>query len=88
MPATGRLFLIAIGTPANGRWSPAPIASAVRERASASTWMNALSVGLSSSMRSQRRLHELARAALPRADHGCQLAWPEAKHEQLQRSSA
>ena len=53
MPVTGRLFLIAVGTPANGRSSPGAIASAAARAPSSSTSTNAFSSGLSSSMRSR-----------------------------------
>ena len=52
LPLTARLFLMAIGTPANGRGSPAPTLSASASASSAKTSTNALSVGLSSAMRS------------------------------------
>ena len=45
MPATGVVSFMAIGTPANGRGSPGPTASAVASAPSASTWTNALSSG-------------------------------------------
>ncbi len=51
-PATPRLFLMAIGTPANGRGSPLPMASASASASSAKTSTNALSCGFSASMRS------------------------------------
>ena len=41
-PLTGAPSLIAIGTPANGRSSPGPIASAAARALSASTWTKAL----------------------------------------------
>ncbi len=50
-PSTGRLFLIAIGTPANGRSSPGSIAAATARAPSRSTSTNAFSVGSSSSTR-------------------------------------
>src|SRR6185312_15843905 len=53
MPLTGRLFLTATGTPANGRSSPGPICSAVASARSPSTSTNAFSDGLSSSIRSR-----------------------------------
>jgi len=53
IPATGRLSLIAIGTPANGRGSPDSIASASSIADSCATWVNALIVGSSSSIRAR-----------------------------------
>src|SRR4051812_11255444 len=52
LPATARLFLMAMGTPANGRSSPGPTLSASASASSAKTSTNALSVGLSSAIRS------------------------------------
>ena len=52
LPATARLFLMAIGTPANGRSSPAPMPSASASASSAKTSTNALSSGFRLSMRS------------------------------------
>src|ERR1041385_7130968 len=51
-PFTGRLFLIAIGTPAKGRSSPAEICAAACSAPSSSTCTKAFSAGFSSSMRS------------------------------------
>ena len=68
IPATGVVSLMAIGTPANGRGSPGPMASAAASAPSASTWTNAFSSGWSASMRSKRGLHELAGAELAVAD--------------------
>ena len=45
IPATGEVSLIAIGTPANGRGSSAPMPSAAAMAPSASTWVKALMVG-------------------------------------------
>ena len=78
--ATGRLFLIAIGTPANGRSSPGSIAAAAASAPSRSTSTNALSCGSSASMRSQRRLDELARRHLAGADERRELV-DRALHE-------
>jgi hypothetical protein len=52
MPSTGWLSLIAIGTPANGRGSFGPIASAAASAPSASMCTNALIWPLSVSIRS------------------------------------
>ena len=52
IPATARLSLTAIGTPANGRGSPARIACAVASADSCATWVNALMRGSSSAIRS------------------------------------
>src|SRR5437868_5524533 len=51
LPAIARLFLMAIGTPANGRGSPGPMASAPASASSAKTSTNALSDGSSSAIR-------------------------------------
>src|SRR3979409_1312841 len=51
-PSTGVRSLIPIGTPANGRSSPGPIASAAARARSASNATKAFRVGLSASMRS------------------------------------
>ena len=51
-PATGTLFLIAIGTPANGRSSPARTSAAAARASSAKTSTNASSSGSSAAMRS------------------------------------
>src|SRR5262249_53046747 len=51
-PAQARLFLIAIGTPANGRSSPAPTASAAASARSASTSTKALRAGSTAAIRS------------------------------------
>src|SRR6478735_1445099 len=50
-PAIGRLFLIAMGTPANGRSSPPEMASASARASSANTSTKALRSPSSSSMR-------------------------------------
>jgi len=52
IPATARLSLIAIGTPANGRGSPGSIAAAAARAPSGSTNVNALTRGLSRSIAS------------------------------------
>ena len=52
IPSTGWLSLIAIGTPANGRSSPGPIASAAASARSPSTCVKALSCPSSVSIRS------------------------------------
>ena len=73
-PLTARLFLIAIGTPANGRSSPGPPRPRPRSARSASISTNAFSCGLSSSMRAKRDLDQLARGDLARAHHARELA--------------
>ena len=55
-PWTGTLALTAIGTPANGRSSPGPIASASASAPSQSTSMKAFRVGSSAPMRSSEAL--------------------------------
>ena len=45
IPATAAVSLTAIGTPANGRSSPGPMASAAARAPSASTWTKALTSG-------------------------------------------
>src|SRR2546421_3811512 len=52
-PSTGVRSLIPIGTPANGRSSPGPMASAAASARSASTATKAFTVGLSASIRSR-----------------------------------
>ena len=69
-----RLFLIAIGTPANGRSSPGSTSSAAASARSASTSTNAFSCGLSSSIRAKRDLDQLARGDLSGAHHARELA--------------
>jgi hypothetical protein len=52
MPATGRLSLIAIGTPANGRGSPGSMSSAAESADSAPTCVKALICGSSAAIAS------------------------------------
>ena len=63
MPATGRLSLIAIGTPANGRGSPAATRLGRSQRAFVRDVVKALIRGSSSSIRSQRALDQSRAAA-------------------------
>ena len=51
MPATAAVSLTAIGTPAKGRGSPEPTASAAASAPSGSRWTNAFNSGWSASMR-------------------------------------
>src|ERR1700761_9590248 len=53
IPTTGRLSLMAIGTPANGRGSPGPIAAASASADSGATCVKALIRGLSAAIRSR-----------------------------------
>jgi len=52
LPATARLFLIAVRTPANGRGSPGAMATASASASAAKASTNALTCGLSALMRS------------------------------------
>ena len=65
--------LIAIGTPANGRSSPGPTASAAARAPSASTWTNAFSSPLQRLDPLERGLDQLARGDLAVADQARQL---------------
>ena len=64
-PCTGTLALTAIGTPANGRWSPGPIWSASASAPSQSTSMNAFSPWSRASMRSSEAVTSSRAAIAP-----------------------
>ena len=73
MPATAAVSLMAIGTPAKGRGSPALIASAAASAPSGSRCTKALKLGLKHVDALQRLLDELARAELTAPDEGREL---------------
>ena len=67
MPATARLSLIAIGTPANGRVSPGATASAAASAPSAVDVHERVELRVERLDALERRAHQLARADLPGA---------------------
>ena len=71
IPVTARLSLIAIGTPANGLESPGSIASAAASADSCATWVKALIVGWSSSIRRSDASVSSRAVSVTGTDKGC-----------------